>query len=373
MNIVIVTSDLLPDPGGIASHVSELIAAHVRAGHTVTVVHSPKNEADSAAYQERVRCQGAGYVDVRTRWRSRVLRVPTRLTGVARAVRTAGPSGSRVVHFHDLMNTTMASVLIRGRKVWTNHTSQFYSLSRAQRLICRITTRVDAVIAPSQELAILTRSYLGRRATFIPNGIDVSTVYRPRSMEAKSGHEFRVVIPRRMVHKNGVDVAVAAACRLGRPVRHGAWRLLVPCTGADAEFAREVKEHAALAPAHLSVEFLGEVDRASMLRVMETSDLALVPSRIEAVSIAALEALAVGCALVASDVGGLHDAFSRWDTVTLVPPEDPLALAEAIAATEARTAEDLARSSRTNAELVRAHFSWDEISERVRRLYASGS
>ena len=64
-------------------------------------------------------------------------------------------------------------------------------------------------------------------------------------------------------------------------------------------------------------------------RYLQSIDLLVMPSRWEAFPIAAIEALACGVPHVATDVGGLDEAVVDGVTGTLVPPEDPRALAEA--------------------------------------------
>ena len=56
------------------------------------------------------------------------------------------------------------------------------------------------------------------------------------------------------------------------------------------------------------------------------------PSRAESFGVAALEAQACGVPVVASRVGGLPEVVRHNETGLLVPPDNPQALAEAIAA-----------------------------------------
>jgi glycosyltransferase involved in cell wall biosynthesis len=61
-------------------------------------------------------------------------------------------------------------------------------------------------------------------------------------------------------------------------------------------------------------------------------DLFLLPSESESFGLAALEALACGVPVIASDVGGLPEVVRHGETGLLVPPRDPAALARAIRA-----------------------------------------
>jgi glycosyltransferase involved in cell wall biosynthesis len=60
------------------------------------------------------------------------------------------------------------------------------------------------------------------------------------------------------------------------------------------------------------------------------ADIAVVPSRREGQGIAALEAMASGVAVIASDVGGLPEMIAHDTTGILTPPDDARSLADSI-------------------------------------------
>lgn len=76
------------------------------------------------------------------------------------------------------------------------------------------------------------------------------------------------------------------------------------------------------------VEFLGQ--RSDVPAILAETDVAVVPSRAEALGRVALEAMAAGVPVVASDVGGLGEVVVDGETGILVPPGDPPALAGAL-------------------------------------------
>lgn len=76
------------------------------------------------------------------------------------------------------------------------------------------------------------------------------------------------------------------------------------------------------------VEFTGAV--ADVWPYLEQMDIFVLPSKHEALGIAALEAMAAGVPVVASDVGGIPEIVENDRTGLLVPPQDPRALAERI-------------------------------------------
>ena len=76
------------------------------------------------------------------------------------------------------------------------------------------------------------------------------------------------------------------------------------------------------------VAFLGE--RRHLGPLFAQADLFLLPSEQESFGLAALEALASGVPVVATDVGGIPEVVRQGETGRLVPPGDPRALAAAV-------------------------------------------
>lgn len=65
-------------------------------------------------------------------------------------------------------------------------------------------------------------------------------------------------------------------------------------------------------------------------RLLHAFDLFLMPSRTEALGYAAIEAGYAGLPVIAANVGGLPEVITSGETGLLVPPESPVALADAI-------------------------------------------
>jgi len=86
------------------------------------------------------------------------------------------------------------------------------------------------------------------------------------------------------------------------------------------------------------------------------------PSRFEGFGIAALEANAAGCAVLATDVDAFRDSLALGETALAVPPNDPSALKTAMIRLiqDARLREQLGRQGRERASA----FSWDSIAEK---------
>jgi glycosyltransferase involved in cell wall biosynthesis len=103
-------------------------------------------------------------------------------------------------------------------------------------------------------------------------------------------------------------------------------------------------------------------------RVIPAFDVVAVPSHIEPLGNATLEAMAVGRPVVGSRVGGIPEMVVDGETGRLVPPSDPQALAAAIGgllgAPDLRRA--YGRAARARAE---AHFSLTVHAQRLQKTY----
>ena len=131
----------------------------------------------------------------------------------------------------------------------------------------------------------------------------------------------------------GVDVLLdAAAIVAGRDPN-----VFIPIAGDGEERANLEAQKERLALPNL--QFLGNVTQDALCRLYNIADIDLVPSRREPFGLVAVEAMACGTPVIATNEGGLPD-FVNDSVGALVPVEDAQALADAILATLERAAAD---------------------------------
>ena len=137
----------------------------------------------------------------------------------------------------------------------------------------------------------------------------------------------------RLVFKKGFAVAIAAFARIAHDFP--AARLVI---AGDGPLEESLRAQAAAADIGDRVIFAGRVDRARHPLLVAACDVYLLPSvhdhrgNVDGLPNALLDALAAGCAVVASDVAGVALAVRDGETGVLVPEGEAVALADAVAA-----------------------------------------
>lgn len=216
----------------------------------------------------------------------------------------------------------------------------------------------DAAVAVSSaaadrlaELAGMPRSSV----RVLLNGIDLEQIVAPPQAAARaqlaaqypiSTSDRLVLVPAVLRLGKGHDLLLSALPLL---------RLLVPgvrllFAGSGEEESRLRERAAAFGGAVL---FLGE--RSDVPSLLSASELAVLPSRSEALPTALIEAAAAGRPVVATSVGGTPEVVLEGRTGLLVPPDDATALAHAIA--QLLLDRELARAMGDAAERhAREHF-----------------
>jgi glycosyltransferase involved in cell wall biosynthesis len=168
------------------------------------------------------------------------------------------------------------------------------------------------------------------RVSIVPCGVDTS-VFTPRGPVAPRSSRPRLLVLGRIVERKGHADAVRALTAVPDA------ELVVvggpPASELDA--APEVRRLRAVASS-LGVAdrlvFTGSIPRADVPAWVRSADVVLAVPWYEPFGITPLEAMACGRPVVATAVGGLVDSVADGVTGDLVPPRDPRALGQALAA-----------------------------------------
>jgi len=117
------------------------------------------------------------------------------------------------------------------------------------------------------------------------------------------------------------------------------------------------------------ITFLGQRDQDTLQYYYSAAEIVVVPSHYESFGMVALEAMACGTPVIASETGGLAFLVKDGETGFHVPAVDPEALAERLK--ELMQDEDLRAKLGEQAAIYAKEFSWSLIVDQILELYAS--
>lgn len=206
------------------------------------------------------------------------------------------------------------------------------------------------------------------KVTVIPNGIDTSQMRACEEAElaairlrrAPNGERLLFYVGR-IVHEKGVHVIVRAMPRI--LADHPNTRLVVAGKNSQKLFPLAYE-----LGVEKQIDFLGYISDDARDCLYQVVDAAVFPSLYEPFGIVALEAMASGCNVIASNTGGLSEVVEHEVTGLTVIPGDALSIAWAVdrlfsdpAAAAARRAAALAH--------VNSRYRWDRIGAQTTALY----
>lgn len=186
----------------------------------------------------------------------------------------------------------------------------------------RVVRSADGVAAVSSALRSDVAARFGLEPTAVhllpmPVRIDAAAPWAPPEPPP-----LRVVTMGRLAREKGLDVLAGALLLLRE-------RGVVVEWDAYGEGPEVVGLKTRVRPLGDDVRFHGPRPRSEISEVLARAHALVVPSRREGLGMVALEALAVGCPVIASATGGLVELVEPGDGI-LVAPGDPVALADAI-------------------------------------------
>jgi glycogen synthase len=229
------------------------------------------------------------------------------------------------------------------------------------------------VITVSQYMARQVQEYFGvphDKLDVIPNGVTMPDT-PPMDAAERAVFRARYAAPDeqiayyvgRIVHEKGVQVLVDAAPRVLREVP--GMKFVVAGTGA---YLAAVQERAASAGVADRFVFTGFIPDDVRDKLYEVADVAVFPSLYEPFGIVALEAMALGCPVVAARTGGLAEFVRPHETGILVTPSDAESLAWGILHTVQHPDWTARRIINARRE-VRDVYNWRRIAEQTRATY----
>ena len=242
---------------------------------------------------------------------------------------------------------------------------------RLERILHR---RMTALLGNSRRLVrdLLDEGAPPERVGLIYNGVDLGRFVGSGDAQGREAARARLGVPSdglvfitvaNLIPYKGHGDLIDALARIARQLP-APWTLL--CVGRDDGIGGDLARQAEARGIAAEVRFLGS--RTDVPDLLALGDIAVLASHEEGFSNAVLEAMAAGLPMVVTDVGGNAEAVVHGKTGLVVPPRDPVRLAEALLAL-ARDGERrhaMGRAARRRAEEA---FSLEACLARYEALY----
>lgn len=288
-----------------------------------------------------------------------------------------------VIHVHDWLTATAGITLKHEYKlplITTIHATergrhQGHLPSDTSRQINRLEWQACyeswSVIACSNFMRQELQSYFGvpsDKIRIIVNGIDFDVLHycQPETCmtirrQYGPNNEKLLFFVGRITHEKGLHVLIQAAPKIIH--QHPDVRILA--AGKNSEKMRSVAQEFGVAHA---MEFLGYISDEQRDYLYQTVDAAIFPSLYEPFGIVALEAMALGCNVIASNVGGLGEVVQHEENGLSVYPDNPDSILWAVNnlfchPQAAQRRRDLALQQ------TRLLYNWGKIAQQTAQLY----
>jgi len=364
LKITLVSADFPPNVGGVAAHVFELGKALVKLDHEVDVLTLPLGMSSGTVEK----MSGMSVYRVKS-FKNEPFFTWTFNRFLKKYIANKSPD---IIHVHGmrpLMSTKGISIPV----VFTNHTSGYLKrIEKGGHELEKIASRLEhisAVIAPSEELCEATRIVGYKKLVkFISNGVDTEKFVPKMAGNFKSTlgwseNDLVVLLARRLVEKNGVNVFANAATQVNNPKA----KFLFAGDGPERAKVEKILKDGGVAENYY---LLGNVPNDKMIDIYQSADISVLPSFMEATSITGLESMSCGLPLIGTRVGGIPFLINDQETGLLVNPGNANEISSAInrLIENPDIRNEYGRNGRKRAEQM---FSWMKIAEQTIQVYRS--
>ena len=238
---------------------------------------------------------------------------------------------------------------------------RWYGFARMQRRVARRLGHAITVSSSSADDIVRDFGLLRSALDVVPGGVDAAA-FRPLQNVARVPGRILTTASADVPLK-GLTILLEALAKLR--VEHDAELVVVGKRrrggATDETLARlGIADH---------VRFVSGIDDAALVELLNSAQVAVVPSLYEGFSLPAIEAMACRTPVVATTGGALPEVVGRdGSTALLVEPGDPSALAAAVG----RLLDDDALRDRIaggGRDRVLEHFTWESAARRTVEVY----
>ncbi|MBQ2771101.1 MAG: glycosyltransferase family 4 protein [Methanocorpusculum sp.] len=366
MKILQITPYYLPHTGGIERYVYNLSQYLISKGHTVDIATANVPESNTKETIDGTTIYR--YPQLCTLMGNPII---TNLSDLKRRLKDYD-----IIHIHGVYTyAALRTVLFLGKKhkqkvLLTHHGRVVYPNSPKnilakiyERIVVRfILRRLDCtiVLSESDKEQFMSLGMPGDKINIIPNGIDTNAFVQPDAevmtyftekyhLNRKKVILFLAVLSER---KGIFDLLHAYALMQDEETV-----LLIVGNGPDKEKAKELSLELNLSE---TVTFAGKLPFIEILCAYARADTYVLPSYFEGMPTTVMEALVMGCPVVATSIPGVKDNFA--DEAVLVDPGNIRQLSDAIR-------KSLSETHEIDTNTLRRKYDAKKVFEKYSRIY----
>lgn len=227
-------------------------------------------------------------------------------------------------HFPAVL-TAHGVVYEEARRSGTRHFKEQAAWTYDARMEHRVLKRAHQVIAISPYIRQAFSAYPHLHWTDIPNPVDDAFFQVQR--QPQPGWLFT---PARIIPRKGIDVLLRAFAAIAADFPQATLNIAGETTAMPSYLAacQALVQEAGLAD---RVHFWGSLDKSALQAAYGRAAGVVLPARQETAPVAIEEAMAAGCPVIATAVGGVPFMVQNEQTGLVSPPDDVAALAQALA------------------------------------------
>ncbi len=278
-----------------------------------------------------------------------------------------------IIHQHDYLSSVRLSNII-GKKIkiiFTNHYGEFLFLKKTkigsyfQSIFLK---NYDRIIAVSQDMLPINKN-----AYMIPNGFD-STLFFKLSEEEKNklktqhniNDKVVFLCARRWAPTKGIIYLVSALNKLSSEVKEKSVFFFAGNDSDDFEQYKKQVYDVLSKSKGVDYRLCGNLNHIELKQIIDLSDVGIIPSLLEGMSLFSIEMISCGLPVLATNVGGLPEVIKTNKNGWLVPSKDDTSLADEIN----RIVCNWPNSNLyINTDNFKEKYSWESIAKKTYEIY----
>lgn len=269
-----------------------------------------------------------------------------------------------VLHFHDVVDLSfpLFSLLKRKPRLFHIHTFienyNFYKYNILSRYL--LLKFPDLHITASKRSFKCLKGLGAENVEILPYGVDPKLFTYNENLR----NENTILFLGRFEERKGLHILLDALSILNDPVK-----LIIVGPNYDDKYSKRIfSKIDEINKLKHDISYLGPQSKDDLINLLKMSTILAFPSLKEDFGIVILEAMSCGIPIIASDLGGVNEMIKDLENGVIVPPGDPIKLAESIQ--NLLNNEDLMTKLSINGrKIIEDKFSWDSIAKKFSKIY----